>query len=285
MIILLGGSGFLGNHLIKELQKTNYNFKTMFHKNELPENIETFSGSVNTPDSLFENISEGDIVINLTGQIIQNDSNFLNKSVNQTLNILNACKKNKVKKIIFASSINVYGDQSGKSFDENDSLNPTTQYGLTKMKIEQTCENFSKQFDLPITILRFSLIYGTGQVSGFFGNIQKSFKTSEPITIYHNGEQSRDVIFVDDAIKAIISSLSATDKKFTIYNISSGNSYKINEIIALIEKTTNKKLNVILSKMEPDEKYLCADNSKAKKFLKFQINTDLEHGITQIFNH
>ena len=57
------------------------------------------------------------------------------------------------------------------------------------------------------------------------------------------------------------------------------------EIIALIEKTTNKKLNVILSKMEPDEKYLCADNSKAKKFLKYQINTDLEHGITQIFNH
>ena len=77
--------------------------------------------------------------------------------------------------------------------------------------------------------------------------------------------------------------MSVTDEKFTIYNISSGNSYKINEIIALIEKTTNKKLNVILSKMKPDEKYLCADNSKAKKELNFEIQTNLEKGLNLIF--
>ena len=284
MIVLLGGSGFLGKYLIKELQRNNLNFKTMIHKNDVVDKIKKFRGSVDSNNYLLENISEDDIVINLTGQIDLEDPDFLSNNLRRTLNILNACKEKKVKQVIIISSINVYGSRSDASAKETDYLNPETRYGLAKQNTEEICEQYSKEFELNIVVLRLSLLYGIGQTSGLMGNIQKSVNSNTTITISHNGEQYRDFLFVEDAAKSIIHVIKIPQEGFSIFNISSGKAHKINTVVKIIEKIIRKKIKVNYSSLALDEKYICADNLKAKKILNFQINTDFKTGLELIFS-
>lgn len=279
-IILLGATGFIGSELLKELKKQNFHVKAMIHKQKPKISVQNFSGNIMTSKKLDSVFQKNDIVINLTGQISKNPKIFIYTNILGSINLLNSCRKKKVKKVIFLSSINVYGENSKKPSLETDSLKPLTLYGQVKLLAEEIYKSYAKLHGINITLLRLSNIYGPNKKTGFVTNLVNSLNNKKIKNIaYNKGEQYRDLLFIDDAINGIISAIKDSKHGFSIYNISSGKKYSIKKIIQIIEQISDQKVNVEFSNEIPDEKCIWASYSKANKNLNFSPTINLEDGL------
>jgi len=284
-IILLGSSGFIGKSLLPKLTMEGFSVKPMTFHNSI-NHVNEFHGDILEPHILDPFLNKNDIVVNLIGQYIDNDSDFINLNLKGSLNLLNSCVKNNVKNIILISTINVYGNSTNESSNEKSELSPQTNYGLIKLLTEELYQQFSRIYDLNITVLRLSNIFGPNKKAGYISHlINSSVSNQQKISAYNNGNQYRDVLFIDDAIDGIIKSLKKPLKGFNIFNISSGTKFSINEIIKEIEKISNQKLNIEYTSEIPDESCIWADNSKAKNVLNFSPKTSLHDGIETTINY
>jgi len=279
-IILLGGSGFIGSNLLTQLEAQNFEVKTMFHKKKLKTNSKNFYGNILEPKKLDSVLKKDDIVINLVGQTSKIQTNFIETNILGAINLLDSCYKNKVRQLIFLSSINVYGENMKTPSKETDLLNPITFYGKIKSLTEEIYSSWAENYGINVTILRLSNIYGPKKKSGFIANLVNSTvnKKIENIAFNH-GNQYRDLLYVDDVVNGIILAIKTPQKGFNIYNLSSGKRYSIKKIISIIEQLSGKKVNVKYSNQIPDEKCIWANNLKAQRFLKFSPTVNLKDGL------
>lgn len=277
-ILLLGSSGFIGRPLLQKLLEEKFQVKYLIHDTEIDLKGDFFRGDILNHTLLDDIIMDDDIVINLIGQVDE-PPELINDNVLGSINILNSCIKKKRIHIIFASSISVYGENLENASKENDLPKPQTTYGLIKLITEKIYEHYSRIFGLDITILRFSTLYGPYKKSGFIIKLINSLKTNKINVVFNNGQQIRDLLFVNDAVLGIIQAIKKPQKGFTVFNISSGIQYEINQIINIIEKISNKKLPIQLNSMIPDERCLFANNSKARNLLDFKPKIDVETGL------
>ena len=287
-ILLLGGTGFIGKVLLNKLEQY-HSTKIMIHSTNLQTTAQKFKGDILNKKSFFDEIRNDETIINLLGQLTANESDCIKSNILGGLNLLNSCIDKKIRQIILISSINVYGENLKRSSKETDPSNPATNYGKIKMITEEMYKNFSETYGINVTVLRLAGIYGPNGNSGFLTQIIKSIKNKNIIPIcYNNGEQQRDMLYIDDAIDCILNTLNSEPRGFNIFNISSGNRYSMNELISMIERISKEKISVKYSSEIPDEKCIWADNSKAKKLLKFnpkiKIETGLKHMISQFSN-
>jgi len=284
-ILLLGGTGFIGKSLLNRLEQKN-SVKIMIHNSNLKTTAKKFKGNIFKKDSFFNEIHENETIINLLGQLSTNESDFIDLNIIGGINLLNSCLEKKIKKIFLISSINVYGENLKRPSKENDPLKPKTSYGVIKMITEQMYEYFSETYGIDITILRLAGIYGTNQNKGFLTQIIKSTKDKTIVPVcYNQGNQQRDILYIDDAIDCISNVVDNTNDGFNIFNISSGKRYSINELISIIEKISKTKIAVKYSTTIPDEKCIWADNVKAKKILNFNPKIDIETGLKSTIHH
>jgi len=278
-ILLLGGTGFIGQYLVRRIEQEN-SLKLMIHDSNFQTDAEKFKGNILKKDSFFDEIRENEIIINLLGQMTTNESDFIDLNIIGGINLLQSCLEKKIKKIILISSINVYGENLKQSSKENDPLKPKTFYGLVKMITEQMYEYFSKTYGINITILRLSGIYGPNKNNGFLTKIIKSIKDKNLIPIcYNQGQQQRDMLYIDDAVDCILNTINHQENGFNVFNVSSGKRYSTKELISIIEKISNTKITVKYNSEIPDETCIWADNLKAKKLLKFNPKINIESGL------
>ncbi|QLH05807.1 NAD-dependent epimerase/dehydratase family protein [Nitrosopumilus ureiphilus] len=283
-ILLLGGTGFIGKSLLQQLEKKN-SVKIMIHNSNLQTNAEKFKGNILKKDSFFNEIRENETIINLSGQLTANESDYINTNILGGLNLLDSCIGKKTSQIILISTINVYGENLQQPSKENDPLKPKTTYGVIKMITEQMYEYFSKMYGVNITILRLADIYGPSKNNGFLSKIIKSIKEKTIVPVcYNQGKQQRDMLYIDDAIDCILKTINYKRDGFNIFNVSSGKRYSINELISFIEKISKTKITAKYSLEIPDENCIWADNRKAKKLLKFEPKIDIETGLKSTIN-
>ncbi len=204
------------------------------------------------------------------------------ENVMATVNILQACIKYNVKKIIYASTAAVYGNPQYFPIDENHVLNPVSFYGLSKLTSEAYIQLFAKLYGLKYTILRYSNVYGTrqntdgeaGAVSIF---IDCLLKNDSPI-IYGKGNQTRDFIFVKDVAHTNFLALKNADNQ--ICNISSNQQISVNELLDTIYNLIKIEDKRIYKEERPGDiihSYLSKD--KAKKHLDWQPNCSVLKGL------
>lgn len=278
-ILVLGGAGFVGRSLIKKLIENKFRVKALVYKKDIRYNIKKFKGDILFPGILNEHIENGDIIVNLIGQLTGSDVKFSDLNIKGGLNLLQSCLNKKNIKIILISSLNVYGENLKRASKESDLPKPTTIYGNIKLLTEKIYQNYSDVHDRDVTVLRLSNLYGPEKKSGPISNMISSLKNKKYFSAYNKGKQLRDFIFIEDATDGILAAIKNTQPGFQIFNISTGKRYMIKNVAKLIEKISKKKLRIRLNPKIPDERCIWANNSKAKRILKFSPKISLEKGL------
>jgi len=278
-IIILGGSGFLGKLLINRLQKENFRVKTMIHLNDIDIKTPKFKGNILSNSFIEKEISKGDTIVNLIGQYSSDISDFTNLNIIGGINLLNACVKKKVKRIILISTINVYGENMENSSKETDVITTKDSYGVVKATTEKIYKDYSDTYGFDVTILRLSHIYGPNKKIGIISVLLESVIKNKRYTLFNNGKQLRDFLYVDDVLDGIINAIKLPQSKFQVFNISSNIRYSLNDVVKIIENISHKKMKISLNPKVPDEKCIWANNSKSKRTLKFNPKIDLKKGL------
>jgi UDP-glucose 4-epimerase len=231
--------------------------------------VKVVNGDIRKFDEILKETEDQDVLIHLAAKIsvsqsILNPSETFEVNVDGTKNVLKACKKNNVKKIIIASSAAVYGEgNSGMKLKESTKTNPISPYGKSKLKMEQEIEKNNK---IDCVILRFFNIFGIGQTSEYAGVITKFIEmisSNKPLEIFGDGMQTRDFVSINDVVESIYDAIK--NGKNGTYNIASGKAITINELAEFMISLSRKDLEIHhISEKHGDIRYSEADISLAK---------------------
>lgn len=294
-ILITGGAGFIGKHLMKSLLE-NGDFVTIFDNfSNSSKNLSSLVdigakiivGDITKLSDITNAIKDHDTVIHLAAKIsvaesIRDPLETFQVNVNGTKNVLIACKKNHVKKLIAASSAAVYGEgMPGLKLTEESKMKPISPYGQSKVKMEQEIKEFVSEYKINYIILRFFNIYGIGQTSEYSGVITKFMERiaqNKSLEVFGDGLQTRDFVAVQDVIYSIHNAISSD--KNGIYNIASGNAVTIKKLAELMISLSGKKLEIQYSPAKKgDIRYSQADITSAKDDLGYYPKLQLKEGI------
>lgn len=292
-ILVTGGAGFIGKHLVKSLIEKG-NVVTIFDNFSNAEKSSVSSivnmgakiieGDITKLEDITNAIEEHDVVVHLAAKIsveesIKNPAETFHINVDGTRNVLIACEKNHVKKIIVASSAAVYGESSPEiKLTEDSKTNPISPYGESKVMMEHEIREFIAKHDINCVILRFFNIYGVEQSPEYAGVITKFIKriaTNKPLEIFGDGMQTRDFVSIKDVISSIYDAIE--NGKNGTYNIASGKIVTVKELAEFMISLSGKDLGIIYSNAKKgDIRFSQADISLAKKELKYLPKYGLE---------
>ena len=301
--LVTGGAGFIGSNTVDELVRRGHgvvvldNLSTGKAENlaRLKSKIEFLQDSVTNLEKIRDACRGVDCVIHLAAQVsvprsIQDpiETNFVN--VDGTLNVLVAARDVRVKRIVFASSCAVYGKTPILPIDENVPLAPISPYGISKQMGEAYGQAFQKLYGLEFVALRYFNVFGPRQdpssaYSGVLSLFNAALLEGTQPTIYGDGEQSRDFVYVANVVDAII--LAAEGKRAAghTFNIGTGNRYTLNQTLALLEKITGRPAKAKYApSREGDIRDSQADIALAKNLLGFNPRIEFEEGLKQTWD-
>lgn len=303
-IVVTGGLGFIGSHIIERLNEDNNVVIIDDESSGKIENIkhldfskiDTTLGSI-TSINLDEIFDGCDYVFHLAAltsvfQSVDKPLNSNDTNITGTLKVLEAAKNCEIKKLVFASSSAVYGDTESLPIHEDNPINPLSPYAVTKATGELYCNVFSKIYGLPTISLRYFNVFGPRQdpksqyaaVIPIF--IDKILKNERPV-IYGDGKQTRDFISVKQIVDANI--LAAESKENGAFNIGLGKSTTINQLFEIIKDTIGSDITPIYEKERSgDIKHSIADISKAKSFgydPKNKFKEELKNTINSFYHN
>ena len=291
-ILVTGGAGFIGRHLVENLLKKNEVtiFDNFSNSNEtlishlIKMGAKIIKGDITKLDEISNAAKNQEIIVHLAAIIsveesIKNPSKTFQINVDGTKNVIESCKKNNVKKIVIASSAAVYGEGVAKEkLIEDAKLNPISPYGKSKLVMEQESIKFASKNKIDCVILRFFNIFGVGQSSEYAGVITKFIKKineNKSLEIFGDGMQTRDFISVLDVVNSINNAISS--KNNGIFNIASGKSVKIKELAEIMISLSGKKLEIkYFPSKKGDIKFSQANISLAKEKLQYLPKFGLE---------
>ena len=235
---------------------------------------------------------------------IDNPSEYINANIVGFSNILECCRNNKIKNLLYASSSSVYGGNTKIPFSENDSVDhPVSLYAATKRSNELLAHSYSHLYDLPCIGLRFFTVFGPwGRPDMAPMKFTKAILSDNPIKIYNHGEMSRSFTYIDDAIEIVYKLLkkpaihnskfdtsnplpNTSWSPYKIFNIGNSVSIKLMDFINLIENELGKKAIREFQQMQMgDVKNTASDNFLLSKYIGNLPKTDIKDGIKNFIN-
>ncbi|MBN4051039.1 MAG: UDP-glucose 4-epimerase [Alkaliphilus sp.] len=296
-ILVTGGAGFIGSNLVDRLINENHDVTVIDDlstgkANNISKKAKFYQMNIieiNANTSI--SAERFDVVFHLAAQVCVTNSNadpLLDLSVNVegTLRILEFCMRNKVKKIIFSSTAAVYGDPAYVPLDETHTMDPKSNYGVSKLAAEYYIRAYSKMHGLNYTILRYANVYGQRQDKKGEGGVISIFLDDlmykKRSTIFGDGSDSRDYIFVDDVVSANINSLKYGD--VGVFNIGTGVETSTIGLYRMMNHFVNSNQTVNnASARTGDIRTSFFEISKAHDLLRWQPKFSLEEGLLKTF--
>ena len=275
--IITGSEGFIAKKLIEKLDG---------EEDLIGLNRDAGDLSIISLHDLINTETKVDMVFHLAARTFvpnawKKPEEFIKENIASTLNVLNYCRLNKIPLLYMSAYI--YGDQQELPIKENAAVLPSNPYAHSKLLCEQICEYYVQAFSLDITILRPFNVYGSGQDKNFLiPEIIEQIKTKDKLVVDYL-KPRRDYIHVEDLVEAIIAS-SKIIKGFQVYNIGSGFSVSVKNIIELIEEIIGRSLeieerNIIRNNELMD---VVADISKASDSFSWKPKLTLKEGLKRI---
>ena len=291
--IVTGGAGFIGSHLVELLLEKEHtvtvldNFITGNEKNissfRKNPNFQLVKLDITNLDKIKEYFKEVDWVFHLAALAeivpsINDPWKYLYNNIVGSQAVIEASRQAKVKKIVYTASSSCYGLAQDFPTPENALIKPEYPYALSKYLGEQIVMHYFQVYNLPVISLRLFNVYGprqraAGTYGAMFGVFLAQKLANEPYTVVGDGTQTRDFVFVKDVARAFLAA-AETDVKGEIFNVGSGNTYSINEIVRLLG---GQVVHIPKRPGEPERTF--ADISKIKKMLNWEPLISLKDGI------
>ncbi len=247
-------------------------------------------GNINDERLLRDTLAGTDAVVHLAAltsvvDSLDNPQETWEINVTGTFNLLEACRMNQVKRFVFASSNAVTGEQL-PPIDEKKVPQPLSPYGASKMAGEALCSAYWHSFGLQTTSLRFANVYGPYSVhkSSLIPICLQRIRNREPITIYGDGEQTRDLVHADDICQAIYLSLTFPGPFGELFQIASGIETSVNAVVQMLQEISGDELAVDYQPARAGEiRRNFSDISKARRILEFEPGVELREGLDRLW--
>lgn len=304
-ILVTGGAGFIGSHLVDRLLSgggarvtvvddfndfydpaiKRANIATHHSRDEF-ELIEADIADSQAMNDLFAG-ERFDCVVHLAARAgvrpsLEDPLLYEQTNVRGTLTLLEAARRNQVPRFIFGSSSSVYGINSKVPFSEDDSVaSPISPYAATKIAGEAACHVYSHLYDLQVVCLRFFTVYGARQrpdlaIHKFAALISKGM----PIPIFGDGTARRDYTYIDDIIAGVTAAMNYEGSRFEVINLGESQTVELRRLVELIERALGKRAIIDKQPLQPgDVPVTYADISKARRLLGYDPRTKIEAGI------
>lgn len=301
-ILVTGGAGFVGSNLVKTLS-TKYAAQVIVLDDLFTGNrnflngldVEFVHGSVEDQALVEELVKKVDVVFHIAARnIIVSNANpreDLMVNVVGTFNVLEACKKNGIERLVYSSTASVYGNPKYLPIPEDGNKSFLSFYSASKFSGEVYCQAFYEVFNVPVSVVRYSNVYGFNQLPsnpycGVIGKFIESSVKGDRIKIHGDGEQTRDYTFVDDAVEATIQAAINPRAIGQIYNIGTGVETSVKRLAEVINAITGSSSKIdYIDKRDIDnirKRYMNID--KIRHELKFSPLTRLEDGLEKTIN-
>ena len=296
-VLVTGGAGFIGSHLVDEASEEGYDVVTIDNLNNgklenLNKDAKFYKVDIVDIDNLslvFEK-EKPDYIIHLAAQIslresLKNPIYDAEQNILGSINILECCRKFNVKKVVYASSAAVYGFPKYLPVDEKHPINPFSPYGVSKHTVEHYLQYYHENFEIDYIILRYSNVYGERQdplgEAGVIAIFIDKLKKGERPIIFGDGEQTRDFVYAKDVVEANLLALEKeTENK--VFNISTNTETSVNELFKKIKEIMNSNINPIYKNPIKEVRNIRLDNSLAEKELNWKPKVELNEGLKKI---
>jgi len=294
-----GGAGFIGSSIVDELISQNHEVGVLDNlttgkKENINSLTEFFYMDINSPNlgMVFEKFNP-EVVLHLAAQVnvaLSMQQPILDQEVNirGTLNLLEKCRKYSVERIVYSSSAAVYGTPTSSIIDENHVTRPISFYGISKLTPEFYIRAFSETYGLKYSILRYSNVFGPRQdhlgEAGVIAIFANQIINNLSVTIFGDGEQTRDFVFVKDVVNANIAAIKSENNG--TFNISTGCFISLNNMIGIMQNLVGKTTEIYYEdERVGDIKHSCLDNTLALIKLGWHPLYSVEEGLKELFDY
>lgn len=292
-VLVTGGAGFIGVRLVNALVQEGHTVAVIDRleqmRRRMHQDVRFFTANIIFEDVVKRRFEQflPDVVIHLAAHTRLNHSMiapFIDESSNiqGTLSVLDACREAAVKRVIYTSSCAVYGDGGDIPVRELHRLRPQSSYGVSKLAAEYYVRLYSDVWGIKHKIFRLGNVYGPHSHDGVITNFIDSVNVDRAPTINGDGTQTRDYIYLDDVVSALIAAVGATGDDDT-YNLGTGTPTSVNDVFKVVS-------DAFESEVEPhfapprigDIDHICLDSTKYKAVFQPEPFTTLQDGIAKM---
>jgi len=306
-VLVTGGAGFIGSHLVEKLLACGYqvvildDFNDFYDPQIKHANIANFEADVavyhvdlrnsESVRNLFHR-EKIDAIAHLAARAgvrpsIQQPRLYYDTNVTGTLHLLEAARVTGVERFVFASSSSVYGASKTIPFSEDEHLTQTlSPYAATKVAGEFLCSTYSHLYNLRVVALRYFTVYGPRQRPDLaIHQFTRRIYAGQPIDQFGDGTTRRDYTYIEDVIHGTMAALRYDGPLFDIFNLGESDTIQLKDLIVAIENSLGKKAKINqLSEQPGDMPLTCADISKARKLLGYKPTTRLREGLPRFID-
>ena len=304
-LLITGGAGFIGSHLVDRLLATNVEQITVvddfnnfydpsIKRDNIREHLKDPRYSINEVDirdrAALDQIFKAnnfDCVVHLAARAgvrpsLSEPQLYTETNINGTLNLLELARSSNIKQFVFGSSSSVYGINAKVPFSEDDPIRqPISPYAATKGAGELLCHTYAHLYGLRCVCLRFFTVYGPRQRPDLaIHKFAKLISQRKPIPVFGDGTTRRDYTYVDDIVDGVMAAIDYDQSNYEVINLGESRTVELNELISLLEKELDT--HAIIDRQPPqpgDVPQTFADISKARALLGYHPKTQIEEGL------
>ena len=296
--LITGGAGFIGSHLVKHVLGTrgivrvvdNLSTGSAEQLKQVGDSAQLLTGDLAEFSVAAEAVKDIDYVLHQAAvpsvqRSIVDPAGTNRSNITATLNLLENSRKAGIRRFVYAASSSAYGDTEVLPKNEEMPANPLSPYALQKWIGERYCSLYHELYGLETVSLRYFNVFGPGQdpyseYSAVVPKFTTKLLAREPITVYGDGEQSRDFTYIDNVIEANLLALRAPNAPGEVCNIGCGQRVTLNQLIRILEKLLSIRAQVIYAPAKPgDVRHSLADIAKATRVLGYIPKIDIEEGL------
>jgi len=304
-VLVTGADGFIGSHLVERLLKEGAQIRAFVYYNAFnhwgwldtfPEDrlkeIDDFTGDIRDPNGVLEAVKDMDVVFHLAALIgipfsYHSPDSYVDTNIKGTLNVLQAARKEKVKRVLVTSTSEIYGTAQYVPIDEGHPVNPQSPYAATKAAADSLALSFYRSFDLPVAIVRPFNTYGPRQSArAIIPTIITQIASGKKSIQLGNLKATRDFTYVTDTVNGFIRLAEAKGVDGGIYNIGNGCEISVKDLVKTIAEVLGKDVNVVTDRrrVRPDKsevERLLSNVTKVEKVCGWKPKVALREGLKE----